>query len=179
MSGPFRKTDSNRRWRRDVVRIGGVILLCLAVAGCSLFEGLGSDATVAADSGAISEFPLSALPDLDVPDAVPQSTLTAAVPKPKPHVMLPAESRPVMPNLLGSSEAEVLTALGVPHNRDDRHPAHMWRYVVADCALNLLFFYDVTNDHYRLAMVMGDDGAVESAEAIACLLPPAAKKALS
>jgi hypothetical protein len=61
-----------------------------------------------------------------------------------------ASVRPVAPDqVIGLTEGETATLLGMPASREDRPPAKVWRYAGLSCELKVIFYPDVVSLTYR------------------------------
>jgi hypothetical protein len=146
-----------------------LLAVALPLAGCSLFSE--ADSGVRGDAEAIAFY---AAPPLTAQPAIPETARAAVLPVRKPSVTSLSSTR-VMPELLGRGQPEIVAALGEPQTRDADRSAQRWRYASADCALELLFFFDIASERYRLAVISRDGRAVSPAQAGKCLPPVPAK----
>ena len=177
MSIPYRRTAPVQVWRRCVIRSVFLGLICTLVAACGLLQE--ADTTPLAGPAAITA-------DLAAPAM--ESALTHARPlrKPQPLQMPvpraavnPATPGLTGPDLVGNDEFVVLASLGEPAARTRQGSSQLWRYDRTQCALDLLFFFDLASDRYRLALIHRNGAAVDPAELSGCISTAPPGEALS
>lgn len=114
-------------------------------------------------SAPITTPPASAPPASAPPSGAPRTSARALAPlppqppRPAPQpetAVLPEAPRdtPIVPDTLvtvaGMTEARVREALGVPTSTSQRASQKIWRYQGKGCAVEVVFFLDVTNNRY-------------------------------
>ena len=164
---PIRWSVSRQAFFKSILYPAVILTVTTTLAGCSLLSE--PDDAVSANERGVSS---GAAPDEE--PVVAASARSAPLPMRKPSDA-PSAAAHVMPDLMGHGQPDVLSALGEPQTRDISHPVQRWRYAGAHCALELLFFFDIASDRYRLAMIQRDGREVETAQASGCLAPAAAK----
>jgi hypothetical protein len=171
MSKRYRTTGPLRSLYRRLVPVAVTLSVCLTAAACSFFtdpDGTGASATLGpADANVVAGVAdaLSAM-------RVPAEPLVAAKPQPRRATV----ARPMPPPLvevpqiaLGHGEFEVLARLGAPQAHSQSRSARLWRYVRSGCAVDLVFFFDLASDRYRLAMIKRDGVLAAPGDASRCL----------
>jgi hypothetical protein len=87
-------------------------------------------------------------PPPEPPEAAPEveeQTQIAVIPVRKPQgSLLDPEA------LIGSNEAEVTEALGLPNDTRTEAPATIWRYGDNNCGLDLYYYLDVSGNSLRV-----------------------------
>lgn len=95
-----------------------------------------------------------------------------ARPEPKPTPVSPPAEVPSLADLVGGAPSDIRAVLGEPGMRERTRTAQRWRYDGAGCAVDLLFFFDVASDRYRLAMMSSNGEPVDVDSAARCLAGP-------
>lgn len=112
----------------------------------------------------------SALQQPATVDEAPSPTklpLAPPTPPAKPPVQPSAELDPH--ELVGLGEAEVTGLIGSPGEVRDEPPALVWRYAGDKCAVDVLFYFDLTRQEFRaLTYRVEPEGGSEQAQRI-CL----------
>jgi hypothetical protein len=91
--------------------------------------------------------------------SAPMSSMTASLiplPKLKPSRVGPGPATEPI-DIIGLSQAETAGLLGMPNAERDMAPAKVWRYETADCALDVFFYLDVSNNKF-LALQYSEPG---------------------
>jgi hypothetical protein len=175
MSIPFRRTAPFHVLRRSVARGFGLALICAIVGACSVLpEG---DAPPPVQPAGIAV-------QADVaPVAAPPTARARPMRKPAPLTtpQLNAATAPdrLVPDLLGQDEAAILESLGEPGLRTRQGSIQLWHYARTDCALDLLFFFDLASDRFLLALVRRDGADVDPTELTDCISQVPADRTLS
>jgi hypothetical protein len=168
MSIPYRRTAPVQIWRRCITRSVFLGLICALVAACGLLQEdhitpLAQPASIAAERGG---------------EPAVASALAHARPrrKPQPLTMPAPQAAPTPPapslagpDLVGNDEFVVLASLGEPAARIRQGSGQLWHYDRTQCALDLLFFFDLASDRYRLALVHRNGASVDPAELAGCI----------
>jgi hypothetical protein len=89
-------------------------------------------------------------PAAPAPPPEPEAKLAAAAPPAEPDAEPEAAPMPDPDKLLGMGEGEILKWLGPPASRRDEPPANVWRYATESCALEVVFFLDVSDSTRRV-----------------------------
>lgn len=79
----------------------------------------------------------------------------------------PAESKPQFDpqQLVGLGEGEVADAIGAPSEIRDEPPARVWHYAGDACAVEILFYFDLTLQQFRaLTYRMEPEGQSEQSQ---------------
>lgn len=84
----------------------------------------------------------------------PGDTQTAAVPVPAPADLQ-------APKVIGLTQQETVSLLGVPSAQWDRPPARVWHYQGPDCAVDVFFYLDLSRNEFSALRytAAGADGA--------------------
>ena len=85
-----------------------------------------------------------------VPDKAAGETAPAPSPQPPP---VPPAKPPVAQldpqRLVGLNESAVTDLIGSPQEVRDEPPAHVWRYAGNKCSVDVLFYFDLTQQEFR------------------------------
>jgi hypothetical protein len=171
MTIAIRRAASRRSEYRTVVRRAGLLAVCMIVAAC----GVARDEIAGVPASGIAGMPeISAGPIASNAGATSESAsdLGGARPVPRAKGAVPFDADAVVPELRGTALRYLVPAFGMPDVEHGVRAAWLWRYDKADCTLELLFFYDVTSDRYRLAMIRRDDREIDTSDALRCLSRP-------
>lgn len=80
-----------------------------------------------------------------------QEATAMAAPSPRPKPPAPPSLPAFDPaTLIGLEQAEVITALGEPKEREENAPARVWRYTALDCEVKLFFYLDLKDEQFHL-----------------------------
>jgi hypothetical protein len=80
-----------------------------------------------------------------------QEATAIAAPSPRPKPSAPPSLPAFDPaTLIGLEQAEVITALGEPKEREENAPARVWRYTALDCEVKLFFYLDLKDEQFHL-----------------------------
>lgn len=139
------------RSERRLLLIGALPAVCVAV-------GLAACAELSApDEGAELTPPAEAEASMAAPEDE-ADTQIAVIPARKPL------ASPLDPEaLIGSNEAEVTEALGLPNDTRTEAPATIWSYGDGECGLDLYYYLDVSGNSLRVLnyrVRMAEDGDV-------------------
>lgn len=102
----------------------------------------------------------------------PSERAQPQTPEPETPQAVEPEPAPMQEiKLLGLSRNEAAALLGTPVEERDAAPAKIWRYVGAECAVEVYFYLDVArNDFYALHYYVHDaNGAMAGEAADRCL----------
>jgi len=150
---------------RNMRRSAAVVAACAAISACTLIGHTPDQPTSFADG-------VAGLPEWQPVEYETRrpSGLAAATPEAKPEEAGPPQ--PPLDYLVGTAPSNVLAALGTPNSSEQTRTAQRWRYAGPDCEIDLLFFFDVAGDRYRLAMISRDGQTIDAGSAASCLAGP-------
>lgn len=183
MSIPFRRTEPLHVLRRCVARGFGLGLICALVGACSLLQE--NDAKPSVQPAGVS-----AQAEI-VPAMAPATSRARPMRKPQPLTtpqpngakaaasLNPAGPDLVGHDLVGNDESSILASLGEPDARTRQGASQLWHYARTDCALDLLFFFDLASDRFRLALVRRGGAEIDPMELAACVNQAPADRAVS
>jgi hypothetical protein len=116
---------------RSLLRLVPVMLTVAALSGCTLLQPPGS-----VNQGAAGKSEGGAAP---TPSPQPPP-----VPPAKPPIAQLDPQR-----LVGLNESAVTDLIGPPQDVRDQPPARVWRYTGNKCAVEVLFYFDLTKQEFR------------------------------
>lgn len=155
-----------------MLRCAAIAVVGATIGACTLLDFSPAPVPVFADGVAgLPEWTPAVRANGDTAD------LARARPEPKPEAAGPPQAP--LGHLLGGAPSDVLAALGKPESSEQTRTAQRWRYAGAGCQVDLLFFFDVAGDRYRLAMISRNGNTVDAASAAVCLAGPSIAQAQS
>jgi hypothetical protein len=132
-------------WRVFVAVFGVAVL----GAGCSFFR---------------PEPPVQKAPEPEILTEIEAPAVKAPEPRVKPEPPPKPSYDPSI--LIGLNEAQVIAAIGDPDTREEKAPAHIWRYSANECTVNLFFYLDLGDEEFHLLSheTNHQDGGADAAQ---------------